>query len=437
MLMQKKSKVKGVRWDKTKGQFVSTWTELGEKRRKFFDTMKEAEEHRRGVDRHARKHGEDAFEYSREEHVAVKSAKAVLPSGVSIPEAVEFYMRHAKIQKDSPLVETAVAQYLSETTVDNFSTRHVDSVQQRLGKFLERWQGLNLSDVLPQDIASWLDGGPDGPYVTKKQLSLDEQRQRKRELKKAAYGRKVGRVVNVERRESTYVQVLKPKKKTVLNWRADIGTFLNWAASKGFYEKGWEWPYSRVKMNSRDLVFERGILRLEEVERLFRSLVEKPETKKYVAYFALSFFAGVREAELRRFQWRWLDFRDKAIRWPKEECKGGEPWTTTGLPSNVFEILKKHEAVCKSDGGFIHCPASIVASRMRRRWEAAGIIDKWPQNCGRHSFCTYHISLGQPNPNPASTAFLLRHEGTSVMLEHYLKRLELKETAVRYFSIVV
>ena len=166
-----------------------------------------------------------------------------------------------------------------------------------------------------------------------------------------------------------------------------------------------------------------------EVKSIFRKLVEKNDIEAII-YTTLSFFCGIRFAEIERIGEsedgnHAIDITDGTIR--IEMPKG---WTQ-GMAPRVFRAEDNALQWLRYCGrrALTHFSASNARIRMHNIAMEMGIT--FPHNAGRHSFITYHVAKYElPERTEAIT-------GTSkAMRARHYQGLVKKTAAEEYFSIV-
>ena len=165
----------------------------------------------------------------------------------------------------------------------------------------------------------------------------------------------------------------------------------------------------------------------EDVEKLFKA-VEKTKDPYYILYCALSWFSGIRRAELERIQCKDINLEEEYIRisQPKGWTQGRPP-RLVYLTPNASEWVKKYYQ--PREGLLLPHASTMYEKRLIRLSNKLNI--EIPRNAGRHSFITHHVAWLQ---EPAKTEHLC---GTSqTMRERNYQGLVSKKEGERYFLIV-
>jgi len=140
---------------------------------------------------------------------------------------------------------------------------------------------------------------------------------------------------------------------------------------------------------------------------------------------AISFFAGVRRAELERLDWSEIDFEDKFIEIKAENAKTAQR-RLIPMSENLIAWIAPHTL---KSGIIIKSPAIWRAGQEQAREDAE--IEKWPHNAGRHSFASYHLAH---HGDAGKLAMELGHPDPRLLFRHY-RQLVTKKVAESYWSI--
>lgn len=189
------------------------------------------------------------------------------------------------------------------------------------------------------------------------------------------------------------------KPKTYNSHLLYIKTFLNWCCKdeREYLAKN---PIRSVKFKPEPWE-EPDYMKPEEVERLFRLLeAHKSDTPELLAYAIVSFFCGCRGVEILRMasdpEAAKIDLEGATIRIAK--AKGFQQ----GKRPRAFTIHPTALAWMKSFD-FLHALGEIDNDTQEEIYRAARTkgIPVF-QNCGRHTFITYHVAAyGDPSKTTA------------------------------------
>ena len=135
------------RW-KIKGLYI-----LGKRTRKFFVTHQEALEFIATENAKSRNLGERARNIPGHLHEDALRANDILEEyGVTIEEAAKFYRLHQEQRKKSKTISEIIEEYIENKSRNLRSSRHLEDLRSRLGKFEKKFSGqilnLNLTHIV-------------------------------------------------------------------------------------------------------------------------------------------------------------------------------------------------------------------------------------------------------------------------------------------------
>ena len=220
---------------------------------------------------------------------------------------------------------------------------------------------------------------------------------------------------------------LRGMPKTIIEYHSEIKRFYEFAKRRKF-----------IAIAPTDIITQSDLPKIkrskvcvwdiQNVNLFFQFLKEK--RPRFLNWFAIACFAGIRRAEINRIKPEYIDTKRKTILLPYDITKTGDTWLMEDLPDNLWKWIDSY-------GTKIEKLQNSTFSRLRKAWEkwteAKGEKIPWQHNICRHSFCTYHLSLYR---DPAKTSLLLKHREPNTMWQHYLAGLVDKKTAKEYFSIL-
>lgn len=212
--------------------------------------------------------------------------------------------------------------------------------------------------------------------------------------------------------------------KTMKNRRGDISSFFLWCKSaKGLISVIPEVDARLLPRVERASVV---VWTIDEAEAALR-LIER-EYPKYLPYFALRFFVGLRESEARQMRWEWINFEERTILVPGRICKTRDDWLILPhlLPDNaktVFAWLTPF----RSDSGAFVSPSDKDGRELSR------LLYGGKKNVIRHTFATM---LASYNLDDGKTIWVTRHTNVQTLRKHY-KGVNQPQSAVkRYFDLM-
>lgn len=193
-----------------------------------------------------------------------------------------------------------------------------------------------------------------------------------------------------------------------------LSVFFNFAVKRGYIDKS---PMANIeKPKVKYTVPE--FLAVADVERLMRES-EKSDVS-LSARLATALFAGLRPTELSRLLPTDIDLAAKVIHVRPEVSKTGRPRHVT-ISDNLAAWLTRYPFDVSNN----------FDERRAKVCKAAG-IDKWPNDCLRHTFATFHVAAFQ---KPEQTAFEMGHSKGTAMLDRHYRGLASREDALRFWEI--
>ena len=286
-------------------------------------------------------------------------------------EAVAFYVAHLKRSRVSITVDELFRKVMALKRKERKSDRYLTDMQARLGRFCRDFGEQVVADVGAEDISTWLHG-------------------------------------------------LEASPVTVNNYRRLISVLFAHAVKIGASDRNPIAAVDPIKEPAGDI----GILSVEEARRLLGTASDEPAILPAIA---IGLFAGVRDAELKRLDWREVDLDRGFI-----EIKAGNAKSARRRLITIQPVLKAwleplaqssgpvwpsgetgrniHEAV-RRQAGFGR-PGSETLAEL----EAGMKLVPWPHNALRHSFASYHLAKFK---NSDELALEMGHTGTALIFQHY------------------
>lgn len=205
-----------------------------------------------------------------------------------------------------------------------------------------------------------------------------------------------------------------------------VQSFLRWAKRRNYHSLNLN--FERSAFLPRELKKNKSIFTLAQVNAILDLLQDEPTFRRFIPFFALQLFCGIRRAEAERMTWDLIDIEKKHIRLPAEITKTGDEHIMRPpfLPETVFEWLKPFAPT-------VNTKSKIL---FPSEWIRGNIVERlgfpWENNGMRHTFATMHVSL---HGDPAKTAVLLRHRNQQRLWQNYLAKLISEEDASAYFEL--
>jgi hypothetical protein len=295
-----------------------------------------------------------------------REALKLLPAGVNLLQAAEFYVERHHSVKEKLSLQDAVDRYLAAKVKMNLRPRSITGPRQRLNKLAGTFPHSLVTDLAASDLLGLLDD-----------LGVAGQ--------------------------------------TWNNYRADWSAFWNWCIAR---ECAAENPARRIEEHRVDDDVPE-FFPVADAKNWFAAL--EAQAPELIPYYALSFFAGVRTAELQRMTGELIT--PELIRVTTENAKTRDlrniqPWPT------LHAWLKAYPPG----------PGPLLAKNHRNRAAAVRASIKgfqWVANGGRKSWATYGTEYSQ---NPAEVAYIMGHKSPDLLYNTY-RGLTTRAEAVQYFAI--
>jgi integrase len=294
------------------------------------------------------------------------------PFGVTIRDAVNFYLPHLFASKRTCTAAELVEELLKIKEADGASARYLSDLRSRLTQFSDAFDGKPVAEITSLQIDEWL-------------RSLSDKDTGKR---------------------------LSPVTRN--NFRRVLIVAFNFAKERGYCVA------NPVEKTARAKVIETviGILTVDQTARLLENAA-----LELLPYVAIGAFAGLRRAELERLDWREVDLQSGLIEVTASKAKSARRRFVRIQP-NLAKWLQPHTRLSGN------VAPSGYRELLDTAREAAGIT-QWPQNALRHSFASYHLAKFKDAP---ALALELGHTSTHLVFNHYRELVRPKQ-AERYWKI--
>jgi integrase len=294
------------------------------------------------------------------------------PFGVTIRDAVNFYLPHLQAANRTCTAAELVDELLKIKEADGASARYLSDLRSRLTQFSDSFDGKPVAGITSPQIDEWL-------------RSLSDKDTGKR---------------------------LSPVTRN--NFRRVLIVAFNFAKGRGYCVANPALKTARAKVIETAI----GILTVDQTARLLENAAQE-----LVPYIAIGAFAGLRRAELERLDWREVDLQSGLIEVTASKAKSARRRFVRIRPN-----LAKWLRPCAKLSG------NVTPENYRELFdtarEAAG-IHEWPQNALRHSFASYHLAKFK---DAAALALELGHTSAHLVFNHYRELVRPKQ-AERYWKI--
>ena len=161
------------------------------------------------------------------------------------------------------------------------------------------------------------------------------------------------------------------------------------------------------------------VLNIDEVQR-FLSAIKGELDGKYLSYYVLSIFAGLRRSEVGRLTWDDVDLERKHIYVSAEVSKTNSSRYVELMP-NAIKWLK----LCDQSESILTVPTKRQAIIRQK-----ANLKKWQRNIMRHTACSMYYAYHEDEGALTSWA----GHGLDVFLKHY-KNAVLKQDAILFWSL--
>jgi len=275
--------------------------------------------------------------------------------GASVQEAVDYYLKHAAVVRESVLVPELVKRFLDLQADRKNAVRAQQSYRTALGA-LSRWLPMKAAnEVQKTDVEHWLNGSGWAAKTRNSRLGY-------------------------------------------------ASSMFNWGITKGLLAKNPCVGIERIKLVSDEI----GTLKLGECEKLLSAAIGT----RLLPYVVFGMFCGIRRAELERLTWDSVNVSEATIILEAKNAK-----TRRRRVVDLCEAALAWLALVPAET--MQAEVRIVPSDFKDIWrefrEKAGIA-QWPNNALRHTFASMHYAWHQ-NENKLQAQ--MGHTSAKMLFENY------------------
>ncbi|MES2438616.1 MAG: site-specific integrase [Verrucomicrobiota bacterium] len=339
----------------------------------------------------------------------------------SVPDAappallaiLQEYAETWKATRSSVTVAAAVDAYEVAKTAEGLRPMSLQGIRSRCGRFAKDFGPRLICSITTAEISDWI-------------LSLSARRQR------GPVKRKAGK-------DGTPAQVGLLAKR---NQRLAISGLFNYAKTRGWVKENPVTDAARPKPPKT----RPGVLRPGEVSRLLGAL--ETAAPALLPFWAVRFFAGVREQEALRMDWSMIDLAAGEIHLPDTVTKTGHsrtlkiepglaaflapykqpdgPIVTRSAMARRYHFAKACRVLQGEDA------AATEAAKKRGEDAPRPFPVPIPANAARHCFATFHLLAFR---HAGETALQLGHGQSPELLHRHYKGIATEAEAVAFWAI--
>ncbi len=339
--------------------------------RRFFKTKAEATSYAAQLSISQKNQGLAAFSITEAQRLEAVEAFAQLEkTGFTMREAVKYFLDHVRPKGGSRSLTEVAAELVENKRKNGFKPRYVKALRVSFNVFNRTFGTRQVNSIDHTEVDQWLDQQPYS-FTTKR------------------------------------------------NYIRDLGILFRYAVQRGDCLKN---VVEKIELPKADDPLP-SILDVESVNHLLSVAQGKPQNG-LLAGLAVGFFAGLRSCEVEKLTWDEIHVAEGFIEVKAEKSKTRKR-RLVDVSQNLAAWLDLHP----------RRTGLILPMNWRRRLNGmlpfAG-IKKWPKNCMRHCFASYHLA---EHKSAGLTALQLGHADTNMLFSHY-RELVRSADAGRYWKIL-
>jgi integrase len=323
--------------------------------------------------------------------------KEAAPAPPSLLSVLQDYKATYIVAKGSVTVNEAIKQFVDQKQTEGASQRYTDTLKTRLGRLGKDHGEQLVSSITPNLFFAWINN-----------LRVIHQNN-------------IGEKLSLVTRH---------------NLTRSLSSFFGFCIERGWMATSPIPTQKRSKSRSAKLAMKKApeIMLPADIARFMNA------TAKFVPratpFWALKFFAGIRDAEAGQIDWSMIDMDGGKIHLPAKISKTGDE-RTMKIEANLDAWLRPHAKtsgpICmkkntrKADFG-------IIMDKLAKRDANGAIVEpfKFPHNAARHCFGTYHLFHFR---NAGETALQLGHKSNPAMLHEHYKNASAEKHASAFWKI--
>jgi integrase len=340
------------------------------KGRKFFKTRADAEaealRQRTLLERHSR---EVVGLSQREMSDFIHARNKLAGLGKTFNDAVSFYVDHLeRIRRSGITVARLADEVLQSKRNDGLSGKYLGMLRLYLKRFCQDFGGRAIAGITVEELDHWL-------------------------------------------------RALTGSPKTRMDYRANVSVLFGHAFKRRIIDS------NPVAFTARPKLIDKApeIFKVDELRALLEAA--RQQAADILPMLAIGAFAGLRDAEIKRLDWREIDLARGHIEVTAAKAKSARRRIVPILP-NLAAWLRPYSGMT---GPVV--PAAARGKLERARKDAG--LQKWPNNGLRHSFASYRLAAIHDAPRVSAE---LGHTSPHMLYSTY-RELVHPEEAERYWKI--
>ena len=375
--------------------------------REYFDLKDAAEKRASELRGDVSKKGTETLTLTTGDRVMAESCiRCLAAKGKTLNDATEHYLEYLASIEKSITWKPFVDDLVKYKKAMGMSERHQGDLTSRLGQFAECAGERTLAEITTADVDRWLN-------------SLKVR-------KNLPHAGKVGTDVSATSRNNS-----RRLLKLAFNRAVALGYCKTNPVNKT--EEAFE-PRREDSGSGRDgEVTTADILLPCEMSALFRVAEQS-----LIPCLALAAFAGIRREELKRLKWGRINLDTKKIFIPENVAKVRKKKAKD--PNSRYIPISPNLAAWLRPFSDKQSKEPVAAKNFREQLDRARKkarellisenaerkLERWPQNCLRHSFCSYHLAK---HKNPKNLAMIMGHTTPDLVKNTYASVVSEKRAA--------
>lgn len=373
----------------------------GKRKDRFFTNLTQAEAFAKEQRKETGETGTAFGSISEDERGALACWRAFAatadPAPPDLLSVIKEYKAAWTVSKASVKISEAIDAFIAHQAAEGSGERHLATLRSRLGRFRADLGNNLVASITAIMFSDWLNG-----------------------LRATRADKEGARLTLMTR----------------ANLSRSLRTFFNFALERGWTQANPVPSVKRSKNKNQKLANKKApeVMMPADVQRFMDAVAEV--APQLVPFWAVKFFAGIRDAEAARMNWSMVDLEGGQLHLPSSITKTGEGRAVAIRPNLAAWLLP-------------HAVASgpLAPGDMARRYRYKQVLDhlavkkdgkivqsfKFPSNAARHSFGTYHLFAFR---NAGETALQMGHKGNPAMLHEHYKNPAAERHALEFWEVM-